>query len=56
MEVWQIKPPTLFEEEMKAKKSGKPSVLEDEDNADKVITALLGHNFTVLPDKEKNEE
>jgi len=47
--VWETRPPdglTYEQEKMIQKKSNSKSVLEDDDNADKVITDRLGHNFS----------
>lgn len=48
-EVWETKPPdslTYAQEKMIQKKSKTKSVLADEDNADKAISSMLGHNFS----------
>jgi len=54
VEVWQVKEPEYsYEvEKINKKKNKTKSVLDEEDNAEKVITGMLGHNFTHY-DKEK---
>jgi len=61
IEVWEVKPLTelTYEQEKILKKKNKAkSVLDDDDNAEKVITGMLGHNFTVLEklETQTNEE
>jgi len=58
VEVWEVKELTdlTYEQEKILKKKNKAkSVLDDDDNAEKVITGMLGHNFTVLEKQENNE-
>lgn len=62
VEVWEVKELeelTYEQEKMLKKKNKNKSVLDDEDNADKVITSYLGHNFASfeLPeDPEKDDK
>jgi len=48
-EVWEVKPPeglTYEQEKMIERKNKTKSVLTDDDNVDKVITGMMGHNFS----------
>ncbi len=60
VEVWEVKQPdtlTYEQEKLLEKKNKTKSVLEDDDNADKVITGMMGHNFSneeKAPDVKKD--
>lgn len=57
VEVWELHdPPDTYEFEKIRKKKNKKSVLEDEDNADKVIANLNGHTFSDEQYQPKDEE
>lgn len=61
VEVWEVKESetiTYEQEKLLKKKSNTKSVLEDDDNADKVITGMMGHEFShedKVPDVKKKE-
>lgn len=58
IEVWEVKEAEYsYElEKVKKQKNKKKSVLDDEDNAEKVISSLLGHNFTAEENPTNKEE
>eukprot|EP01112_Ceratiomyxa_fruticulosa_P011991 TRINITY_DN3301_c0_g3_i1.p1 TRINITY_DN3301_c0_g3~~TRINITY_DN3301_c0_g3_i1.p1 ORF type:complete len:275 (+),score=45.50 TRINITY_DN3301_c0_g3_i1:493-1317(+) len=60
MEVWEVKAPEnlTYEQEMIRKKKGgiTKSVLNSENNPDKAITAMMGHEFSVHGEEVFNDE
>jgi hypothetical protein len=61
VEVWEVHEPetmTYEQEKLLEKKNKTKSVLEDDDNADKVIQGMMGHEFSheeKVPDVKKSD-
>jgi len=57
VEVWQVKESTDLRDEIIEKKKNKTkSVLDDDDNADKVITGMMGHDFSHYDINEEKQD